>query len=66
MVWPPLDFRSLEAFDTLEKILEGKEYLVNNEFSAADIAVGFGCNFLKLVGVGGSLSRCFAPLPTVS
>ena len=27
------------ALDTLEKILEGKDYLVNNEFSVADVAV---------------------------
>jgi glutathione S-transferase len=40
--------KALEAFDALEKILEGKEYLVNNEFSAADVATGYACQFLSL------------------
>lgn len=43
--------RALQGFDALEKILEGKDYLVNDDFSAADIAVGFSCNFLKLCKV---------------
>ncbi len=33
--------RGLEALAVLEKELEGKQYLVNNEFSAADISVGY-------------------------
>ncbi len=33
--------RGLKALAVLEKELEGKQYLVNNEFSAADISVGY-------------------------
>lgn len=43
---------ALAAYDALEKTLsDGREYLINNEFSAADIAVGYGSNFLNMVGL---------------
>ena len=46
----------LQQFDVLEKTLaDGREFLVNNEFSVADIAVGYATNFLKMVGVSGDL-----------
>jgi glutathione S-transferase len=30
---------------------DGREFLVNGEFSVADIAVGYATNFLKMLGV---------------
>ncbi len=35
--------RGLKALAVLEQELEGKRYLINNEFSAADISIGCGC-----------------------
>jgi hypothetical protein len=43
---------SLTAFDVLEETLsDGREFLVNGEFSVADISVGYATNFLKMIGV---------------
>lgn len=43
---------ALQQFDVLEKTLaDGREFLVNNEFSVADIAVGYATNFLKMIGL---------------
>jgi glutathione S-transferase len=47
---------ALKQFDVLEKTLaDGREFLVGNEFSAADISVGYATNFLKMVQVSGNL-----------
>jgi glutathione S-transferase len=41
---------ALKQFDVLEKTLaDGREFLVNKEFSVADISVGYACNFLKML-----------------
>ena len=37
-----------KGLDTLEKILAGKEYLVNNEFSVADVAVASYLNYVPV------------------
>ena len=34
-----------------EALSDGRQFLVNGEFSAADIAVGYATNFLKMLGV---------------
>lgn len=41
----------LKALAVLEKELEGKQYLVNNEFSAADISVGFATFEANVLGM---------------
>jgi len=41
--------KALEAYDVLEKELEGKTYLVNDTFSAADIALVYGVAIFKFV-----------------
>lgn len=35
----------------MEKYLEGKSYLVNDTFSAADISVIYGVNYFKFLQV---------------
>ena len=45
-----------------ENELEGKQYLVNNEFSAADISVGYTStipHFWCLIFLSSSKSRCW-------
>ena len=37
-----------KGLDTLEKLLAGKEYLVNNEFSVADVAVASYLNYVPI------------------
>jgi glutathione S-transferase len=47
-------FSALKQFDVLEKTLaDGREFLVNKEFSVADISVGYACNFLKMLQASG-------------
>ena len=43
---------ALKNFDILEETLsDGRKYLVNNEFSIADIAVGYAGQTRKMLGV---------------
>ena len=45
-----------KALDTLEKILSKSDYLVNNEFSVADVAVASYLNYVPIF-FGGSLRK---------
>ena len=46
---------ALKNFDILEETLsDGRKYLVNNEFSVADISVGYAGQTLKMLGVSGN------------
>jgi glutathione S-transferase len=48
-------FSALKNFDILEETLsDGRKYLVNNEFSVADISVGYAGQTLKMLGVSGT------------
>jgi hypothetical protein len=46
---------ALKNFDILEETLsDGRKFLVNNEFSVADISVGYAGQTLKMLGVSGT------------
>ena len=49
---------ALKNFDILEETLsDGRKFLINNEFSVADISVGYAGQTLKMLGVCGIWNR---------
>jgi Glutathione S-transferase, C-terminal domain len=58
---------ALKNFDILEETLsDGRKYLVNNEFSVADISVGYAVQTLKMLQVSHSSTpnaSCMCPVP---
>mmetsp|Transcript_7998 Transcript_7998/g.23605 ORF Transcript_7998/g.23605 Transcript_7998/m.23605 type:complete len:214 (-) Transcript_7998:2982-3623(-) len=50
--------RGLEALEVFEKELEGKQFLINDEFSAADIGMGYAAFFSGMLGLLDETKHC--------